>query len=497
MIDKVKEEIEKINSNIDVLPTNNKKNIEKYVEYISENLKTYEGKLDECVSEIKRRKEEIVNKYNAVSFTVEVDDMDYNTLKLSDSRCLSKDKMNLDYLLFKLKQSTGSLENINNIIMEIINLFKNVGISLSEKDFNHTEAVNLYIKTLLNSSDSIIDVFNDIFFKNPNLLDEISLNIWYLFYKNKSKIDNYYKNKYATFDFHNYISNYRGGVNNNEYLKHNNSKYIYDLFINGELDINEYTDERKTGELLSSLLVEETNERNYENVMNFRKSLLEYKGFKNYEFIIVDLKELYSHKEEYKDLYNNKLKEISKEESKLFGLNKKINKKGLFKLNAVKLANAKLDRAKSLETLNNLYNELADLDIKEIIKNNFTNDTNYYDGLKFATYNFNYFKKLLETNEIELTMENIDKYLLDLQKYLYDKDVDVIDNIVLSEDKDLIKIICEKYQLNGIKVDSENIGDQIDKMINNSEKVLFYYDIKNLGINLDEIKYVINSKIID
>ena len=113
-------------------------------------------------------------------------------------------------------------------------------------------------------------------------------------------------------------------------------------------------------------------------------------------------------------------------------------------------------------------------------------------------------KKYFLTQMNELGYE--EKYMDVLVKYfnqyevninLQTTDVDVIDNIVLSEDKDLIKIICEKYQLNGIKVDSENIGDQIDKMINNSEKVLFYYDIKNLGINLDEIKYVINSKIID
>ncbi len=497
MINKINEEIESINSNISVLPTNNKKNLSKYLEYVSENLKKYESLLDKCVTEIKKRKDEIVNKYESVSFKLENVNIDYNSLKLSDSRCPSKEKMNLNYLLYKLNNSTKSLDIINGILLEIINNFKVVGIELTEKDFNHTEAVNLYIKTLLTSRDTIQDVFNDIFFKNPNLLDEITLNIWYLFYKNKSKIDNYYKNKYSNFNFHNYISNYRSLLNNNEYLKHNNSKYIYDLFINGKLDINEFMDEKKSSDLLNTLLTDSSNVRNYDNVFNFIKSLFEYKGFKEFEFIITDYKELYTHKDEYKDLYSNKLKEIAKEESKLFSINKTINKKGLFKLNNIKLANAKLDRSKILDALTNLYKELGELDVKENIRLEFNSNTNYYDVLKMSTYNFNHFLKLLESQEIELSMENIDKYLLSLQQYIYDKRSNVIDNIILSEDKDLVKIISDMYQLNGIVVDPEKINDQIDKIIENAEKILVYYDINNLQIDLNEIKYVIDSRIID
>ncbi len=497
MIDSINTAIEQINSNISVLPTNNKKNLAKYMEYITENLNSFNKLFNECTEEIKSRREEIINRYNSISLKLEVDDMDYNNLKMSDVRCMSKEKLNLDYNLFKLKDSRESLETVNNIILEIINNFKSVGIELNERDFNHTEAVNLYVKTLLNSSSSIQDVFNEIFFKNPNLLEEISLNVWYIFYKNKSKIDAYYKNKYAKFDFHNYITTYRSGVRNNEYLAHNNAKYIYDLFVNKDLIINDFMDDKKTNDLLSSLLTDLNNTRNYENITSFRKSLLEYKTFKEYEYIVADLKELFTHKEEYKDLYANKLKEIAKEEKKLFGFNKKINKTGLFKLNPKKLSDTKLERTKTLELLSNLYKELGELDIKETIKNYFTNDTNYYDSLKLTTYNFNYFISLLAAKEVPITIENIDKYMLSLQKYLYDHDVDIIDNITLSVEKDIGKMISEMYQLNGIIVDEDKVNEQVDKIIEDSEKILVYYDINNLQINLDEIKFVIDSSSID
>ncbi len=497
MIESINTAIEQINSNISVLPTNNKKNLAKYTQYISDNLTSFTKVFDECTAEIKSRRDEIINRYNSISLTLEIDDMDYNSLKLSDMRCASKEKLNLDYYLFKLKASTESLETVNGIILEIINNFKSVGIELDDRDFNHTEAVNLYIKTLLNSSSSIQDVFNEIFFKNPNLLEEISLNIWYIFYKNKSKIDKYYENKYSKFDFHNYISTYRSGVKNNDYLTHNNAKYIYDLFINKDLIINDFMDDKKTNDLLSSLLTDLNNTRNYENVTNFKKSLLEYKTFKEYEFIITDLKELFTHKDEYKDLYSNKLKEISKEEKKLFGFNKKINKKGLFKLNPKKLSDTKIERTKTLELLSNLYKELGELDIKECIKNNFTNDTSYYDALKLTTYNFNYFVSLLVSKEVEITVENINKYMLSLQKYIYDYEPDIINNVTLSIEKDVVKMISEMYQLNGIIVNEEKVSEQVDKIIDDSDKILVYYDINNLQMDLNEIKFVIDSSSID
>ena len=62
------------------------------------------------------------------------------------------------------------------------------------------------------------------------------------------------------------------------------------------------------------------------------------------------------------------LKEISKEEKNLFSINKKINRKGLFKLNREKLANAKLDR----ETNPNLTAQDAE-DLSAILDSDYIN----------------------------------------------------------------------------------------------------------------------------
>ena len=67
MIDSINTAIEQINSNISVLPTNNKKNLAKYMEYITENLNSFNKLFNECTEEIKSRREEIINRYNSIS----------------------------------------------------------------------------------------------------------------------------------------------------------------------------------------------------------------------------------------------------------------------------------------------------------------------------------------------------------------------------------------------------------------------------------------------
>lgn len=495
MIDSIKNDIEQINSNLSVLPTNTKKNVEKYNEYLNECLTAYENKLAECEAEVDRRKTELVNKYESLPLFRDEVEINYDSLKSSDLKCASNEKMSINYLLYKLRNSSSDgLAKMNDIILLIIKQFKKVGINLTEKDFQHTENVNLYIKTLLTSVDNIQNVFNDIYFKDPNIISEISLNVWYLYYKNKSKIDAFYKSKYEKFDFENYISAYRTKFEEIENTKRSNERNIYNRLVNEELDIGEYLDFKKIDELSKSLLVNSEDERNYNNLIEYRKSLLEYAGYSRYKFIIDDFKELYTHKEEYKDLFSNKLKDIEKEEKNLFSLNKKINKKGLFKPNKQKLADAKYNRDKSIEALITLYNELDELAIKETIKNHFSTESTYYDVLKFTTYNFNYFASLIEKRDGEINILSIERNMLDLNSYIYDRKLDILDHINVADDKDILAIVSQKYKLNGLVVDEEKISsEQSDKIVNNIERLLINYDIKGSVINLEEVKYIIDS----
>ena len=121
MINEINSDIESINSNIEVLPKNNKKNIEKYNEYIDQCLNKYNPIVVACENEIKIRYSRIYNKFKDLVYTPIESKIDYNALKLSDNRVAASEKMNLDYLFFKLENQDGNnLSDENEIIIQII-----------------------------------------------------------------------------------------------------------------------------------------------------------------------------------------------------------------------------------------------------------------------------------------------------------------------------------------------------------------------------------------
>ena len=495
MINEINKDIESINSNIEVLPKNNKKNIERYNEYIDECLNKYKPIVVACENEIKNRYAVIYNKFKDLEFVPIESTIDYNSLKLSDIRATSSEKMNLDYLFFKLENSSGNnLSDENEIIIQIIGLFKACGVELTEKDFIYSENVNLYIKALLNNEQNIQDIFNNIFWQTPDIIKQIELNIRYLYYKNESKLNEFFKTKYASFDFHTFITNHRNQLYANDMLKHKSIKYIYDLFMNKTLDVDDFLIESRVQDLINTLLTDPSSNRNYDNLLKLKKSLTEYKGFSKFEYIIKDFKELFAKREEYKLLFSNKLKDIAKKEKTLFALNKKLNKKGLFKLNKTKMADTKLQRNNLIIELGNDYKELDDLKIKETINKYISNETTYYDVLKLTTYNFNYFIKLLAKENEEITLENIDKHLLNLNRFIYDSSMEIINNITIAEEKNIPKIISDMYKLNSLIVDETKISpDQVERLIENVDKLLIYFDIYTLMMNLKEIKFLIEA----
>ena len=457
MIDELKAKIENINSNIEVLPKNNKKNKAKCIEYIDEVLGEYTKLLEEARNELQRRYDVTLEKYKDFSYEFENDKIEYDNMKLSDNRVTSSEKMNLDYLFYKLDHVSNNLVEVNNIILKMIEIFKFTGIKLSLKDFNHSAEVNTYINALVRGDENIEDIFNNLYWKNPDLIKQIELNIKYLYYKNESKIDAFYQKQYKDFNFHEYMANHRKIISDNDNIKHTNIKYIYDLFINKVFEPSEFISESKVQDLLSKILTDTTLEKNYDTVSKLKRSLIEYQGYLEFKYMIDDFKELFSHKLEYKGLFSNKLKEISKLEKKLFSLNSTINRKGLFKPNKNKLADAKLEKNKVISDLINQYNELDTLKIKEFIYKYVTNDNNYYEVFKFVTYNFYYFVELLEKNNDETNMESIENHLIRLQSYIYDYEINIIDNISISEDKDVASIIVDMYVLNNINITIDDL----------------------------------------
>ena len=493
MTDKLQKEFDEITANLEILPTNNAKNVEKYIEYIDGYLKKYQDMFKDAESEINARYSETLSKYSTLKFEEGNISINYGSFKLSDSRVQSDEKMNLPYLFYKLRNSTSqNLQEVNNIIFEIQDSFKSTGIALTEKDFDISENVNLYMKTLLSNSDVIQDVFNNIFWKTSNLLGQIEINYRYLYNKHKSKIDEYYKQKYANFDYDKYLNSHRDIVTSNDLAKHSSLKYIYDLFMNGTYEVEDFVSESRVQNLFNKILADSTSERNYESLIKLKNSLMEYKTFLDFDYIIKDFKELYSHKNEFKDLFSNKLKEINKKESTIIGLNKKLNKTGLFKLNKKKRDIVLTERNKIIDELINDYKELDELRIKDYIYNYVTPETSLYNILVFTSYNLVYFVGLLEKTGEEINVEIVNNNMTKLQKYLYDYHKDIVNNIYIEEDKQIDKIIVEMYKRNSIVLSEDDISaDNISKYLDSVNKLIVYFDVYTVMLNLKDVDFIL------
>lgn len=487
-------DIETVKANLEILPKKTKVNKAKYNEYLEEQLKKITPMIEEAEKEISKRVEQIKKHNTEESLPEERELLDIAKVKRLSSLSSSSNKMNLDYYLYELSSfENNNLEKINGVILKILLAFKEVGIILTPKDFEYSEVVQKYMDTLINDYDNIEKVFDDIYWENSNIITQIELNIRYLYFKHKKEIDKYYESlKEEPLD--EYLTKYIELKTNQKLNEYQNRTYLFNNFINHTLMLTDYSEKTIDG-LLTDIILDREDEDNYLNLIKLSSSLSEYNEYLNFEYIIKDIKELFTKKEEYKGKYDLKLKDITKKEKELFSLNKQINKTGLFKPNLKKINELKLKRNTTITDILSLYIELDELTIQNDIYNNVTNETNYQDILKLTCFNTKYFIKLLKDQIDNLTIEDINQNITNLFEYAFGSEINIISNIAISEEKDIPKIIKDKYRLLNISINEENLNkDDIEKVQKNIEDLIIYYNIKKINLNIQDIDFIFKAE---
>ena len=487
-------DIETVKANLEILPKKTKVNKAKYNEYLEEQLKKITPMIEEAEKEISKRVEQIKKHNTEESLPEERELLDIAKVKRLSSLSSSSNKMNLDYYLYELSSfENNNLEKINGVILKILLAFKEVGIILTPKDFEYSEVVQKYMDTLINDYDNIEKVFDDIYWENSNIITQIELNIRYLYFKHKKEIDKYYESlKEEPLD--EYLTKYIELKTNQKLNEYQNRTYLFNNFINHTLMLTDYSEKTIDG-LLTDIILDREDEDNYLNLTKLSSSLSEYNEYLNFEYIIKDIKELFTKKEEYKGKYDLKLKDITKKEKELFSLNKQINKTGLFKPNLKKINELKLKRNTTITDILSLYIELDELTIQNDIYNNVTNETTYQDILKLTCFNTKYFIKLLKDQIDNLTIEDINQNITNLFEYAFVSEINIISNIAISEGKDIPKIIKDKYRLLNISINEENLNkDDIEKVQKNIEDLIIYYNIKKINLNIQDIDFIFKAE---
>lgn len=486
------------------LPKNNIKNQKKYQEKLKELTNTYNDilKLIEKEMHIREEKYQDFKINELINITKTKKENLYNNLYILDNTT-PYEKSNLSKLLYALDNFfDNDLESVNNIIKQIILIFKNINIELTIKDFNYTYYVNLYMtKFLENKSQEELKLcFEDIYFKAPTLFKEISLNFKFLYYTNIKKFLDYYKTlennmlkNTSSKEIYNKFFNL-----NDEYLKLVlEDKYtISNKLINGEFNIKNYTKENiiNTFKLFINKDILEENIINYKDIMlKLLKSLIEYQGYLKYSFIIDDLKNKYNDKDKYKNISLNKYKELNKKQNNLFKINKKINKLlyGRFK---------NKNKANLLITTSiNIINELEKIYIEyeeSLFLETFLNldiDVNIFDLLNISLGSYTYLIKIFKQEYSDLTNEEIELEINKYIRFIRETKFTVLNHYLVNDSNELDYIIVDKYNLLGLDLNKDSLKNDLDNLILNARIILNYYEI-NEKINLDNINYLINIK---
>ena len=481
MINDIQKAIDAINNNLSILPTDTKKNKAEYVKYIDLQLEEYNQKLKQVTEEMDARYNKYIAKYTKGSDMDAKENIDILAIKFNNELFDSYERMDLPHYIYEMgRYYKDDLDKTNEIIFTIIEAFSKVGINLTIEDFNYTEVVSKYMSSLLGKKEDIHQVFEALYWENPNIINQIELNFRYLYFKNKKRIDGFFKKETSLFS--DIVEQYKESRNAIDNYHHTSVKYISSLILNKTVLLNDVS-EKSISSLTSELFLKE-DEDNLDNLLKLRDSLFEYKNLMHFIYIIDDIKKLFEHKQEYKGVYANKFKEITKKERELFKLNRKLNSR-------FASSDTKLIRNNCIIELYRLYRELDDLKINDTIFTSVNNDTTYYDLLKIACANFNYFVKLLKEQNDLISIDEINKNIAELFKFVYFNDLNIINNIGISEDKNIPQIISDRYRLVNINIGEDKISEEtVDSYLKNLDNIMLHYDIINNKINIEELEYM-------
>ena len=489
--------------------------------YVSSQQEKFEEYKKQVYKEMKCR----FNKYNPINkdkiYKEEKENLDkFKEIIIFNNKLVNSfNKLGLLAIISDIKEDKDiSLDDINKSIKEFIESLQRIGVNLTKDDFNYSMfTYNYMVEFFKDNNSNLKEIFESIYWECPDFLKHLKLNLWFILDKYKKEIDNYtekyrielLKNNNISFDrmipeYYDRLLKLDVSIKRDEYSN-------LQLFLNKKRNISDYLDDsnvRKNN--FNSLLLNEEfdklSEANknkfYFEILDLSKTLSMLKLYYRYEFIIKDIQEKFSKRVENKNVYENKLKEIKKEESKrkkIFSNYLKGNGIGfLAKKDDKKISSSKLEMNEQIIKLYNLYAELHDLEIVYNINKNLSDISSLYDLFMLAYSSYFYLEKIFIDKFSEddnfIFSDELNKYF----EFIYNPDNEFLTKINGFVAYDIADIISDKYKLFEINVDKDSImKDSIDSTIDTVNFIKLIKDISDSNLSLYEINFIVKYKEFD
>ena len=524
------EEMDKfIASNKDVLavlPINTKKNKSAYVKKVEE-FEEVALKIKKVIlNEIQERYDRYLDVYEDPKITELAKNIEsIDNIELFNELNTPFEKLGLDKICNSLSSYfEGDLGLLNNNINSFIEIFQNFGITLSADDFTYSQFVNDYMrefyhekeKGLLNS-ENLKKVFEQIYWKCPNIVTHIEVNMRYLYHINSKKIEKELVSRndkvlsYMKLDKNELVKKYFELNKDLIKTKRKDAKAIWDKFCSEEWKSKEYSEKDMSVlyDKLSTKRYFECSEEEQEEInKNFGKllnTLEEYQIFIRFKYIIDDLVIKNNNKDSFKGAYEAKSKELRKKEQELLKESKKNQQNiKLSKIPFLKFIRKKLERKiyefpvtsnTQIKEIKKLYDELdvetVNKRIEEFVDDNCSIKYMFKIATSFYTYAYNLVKEHYKEDESFDVQAEL-QVLIDFINQPYKV---MLNNIKLVEEPNIANIIANRYKILNINIIEENLeADNIESYIADVGKIVNYHNITRSGINLDDVTFVENAK---
>lgn len=518
--------------------------------------KKYNAKLEEIINKYNEYKKVIVNYILNRAKTFELKECNNskdalrNSIKELEDAMLYLNTFNNTFekcgfgdLVYKIENyGDFNFNTLNEIINDFLDKFSLAGIELTSEDFKlSTCYVYQYMYSFLkiraekiNTYDSLSELFEKIYWCNPEIIAHIGLNFRILIFNNMDKFDAYIKVKQQEIMNKLNVTNYEECRNKlkNLYIELSKNDIetindIVELAKEGTIDINNYLPASKVkSDIFNSFISKPTEEMNeeekakiYSEFMKLRINIEEYVGYAKMIPIINYFRD------EYKDLLAKGNNTDQKESKKgLFGfLNKKekasvevnhindditIKEKELAKINKQIFENKenrelinklKADSLIMVNELSNLYNDLYGQYIKDNISRYLNQDATVDDVLK-TYYNFDYLKDkaLKKIYNGDISYDEIVKKSNIINSFAINPTHLIVRNISFLSDNEVNTIIINHYKINGINVTFEDLNlDTLEEFLNKIDYVLRIHIIEKSPIDEEKIWFIVQANKID
>ena len=488
-------EIKEVLSN---MPQNNKSNKVKYIEYIDNQLRNNNNLKDELIKEINKRYEEISLKVKCEDINIEQLNKDkaklFDSLWIIDDCNSSYEKIGLDKSIFNISRYyEDNINSLNKEIRNVIKCFYDVGIKLTINDFYYSFYLKDYMNLILNSDDEIKikEKFDQIYWKCPNIINQICMNFASLYYKNEKIFNEYFNKKKDTIISNDgkkeLVSKYNvilDNIDNDYYSIENISK----RFLNGEDNIKDFSlDKYKS--YIDSICDGDVDTSNLDKLNN---TLFEYSVYLKYKFIVDQVINIYKEKDKHKNTFKNLKNEILKEEKKIIKINKKIEFQNKWGKNHDKIEILNINLNTVIDGLKEKYDGLEIVKVNEILSNS-SDNLSYFDILKIVSTHYIYLRDILIKDDEGIDDSKINEIQSEIFNFLNINKLTFLDNVFVLDNVNLSSIISNKYKLFNMKINENDIESNVDNLIELLRKIRIINVINNSSVSYEDLLFLVES----